>query len=189
MVAKRETTQAAPNASTGAAGSVGNETNTAGWSAEQVGFDPYWTPDTGKKIVGMLMNRDDKDPTFVRFQFIAANTTKCQRGPADMDSERHEEVTVAPGETFNISKYDALEPLLTEYLLYSSDTGNGVLVEISCGIKVKTKTPGREVWQWKASVPPEVKKALNSWRLQHKSRLMPAGAPQREQLQETNAAQ
>ena len=151
--------------------------DTTGWSKEQIGFDPYWTPEEGKRFVGTLLMRDERDPAFVRYQFRAEMDVECQRGPAADGQMVH----VAKGETFNISMYAALEKTLDEYVNFSDDTGTLVMVEIIVKVPVTTKNQPK-CWQFDANVPPATKALLNAWRSEHKKAL--AGGTQREQLQQ-----
>lgn len=141
----------------------GGPVDTSTWEKEQVGFDPYFVIEKGKRVVAAIIGFDGSDPTFHRYQFMAAEEMTCQRGPNDDDAENHELVTVKEGETFNLSSFYSLVKPLNEYLAYSSETGIGVVVSLTCTGSTKTQA-GKNVWLWDLRVSPDQKKALMAWR-------------------------
>lgn len=157
--------------------------DTSDWQKEQVGFDPYWKAAEGKSFIATFLRFDGTDPKFHRYQFMALTDMECQRGPGDEEDDRHEKVTVKPGETFNISEYHSLIRPLQEYVSFSEDTGVAVTMRLTCGKSVETKS-GNDVWLWTLEVPPKVKAALSAWRKEHSPKALKAGNAAREQLQD-----
>jgi len=156
--------------------------DTSTWEKEQVSFDPYFVIKENARFVATFVGRDDEAKNFVRYQFLAMEHMKCQRGPNDAESDRREIVDVKPGETFNISSFVALAKLLDQYLNYSDDTGKAVPIEVVCTGSTKTEA-GNDCWLWSARVPPKVKAELNAWRKEHAPRRLQAGAAARAALE------
>ena len=135
---------------------------TAGWEREQIGFPPYWNPAEGKKFLGRVILKDERDPAFVRYVIEATLAPiKCQQGPAD-DAEA---VIVKPGEYFTCSAYGAL-PLENFF-------GHQVLVTTT---KKRKITPGedgqpRTLWGFTVNVDEPTKKALAKQREEDRLRL------------------
>ena len=155
--------------------------DTSDWQKEKVGFDPYWTPDTGKTLIATLIGRDDRAKDFVRYQFMSATDLECQRGPGDAEKEGHEKVTVKAGDTFNVSVYHALEEPFDRFIAFAEDTGKAVTIKLTCTGE-KPTTAGKTVWLWDCLVPPAIKAALNAWRKEHAPKGLAAGNAAREQL-------
>ena len=160
---KRET-QSVSGSDVGSVDEVmGNPTAPAGvkmpdfskWTSEQVGFAPYWTPAPGRWFLGILTDVDRRDPDFIRYQFQALLDTPCQRGPGDVDSERHEKVMVASGEHFSTSVYSGLKVLFDEY------EGLSFPVPVRVQATVKSKTSkNQDFWNFKVDVHEDTKKLL-----------------------------
>src|SRR6267142_3539793 len=136
------------------------------WSDEQIGFSPYWTPAPGKWTYARPIARDERDPEFIRYLFVALMPTPCRRGPGE-DSplkDNGENVTVAPGETFSMSVYYQLRDLFDFYL------ETGILDQANSGVRIEaikevpTKKSGQTVWQFKAQVDPKVRPLLDAKR-------------------------
>lgn len=124
---------------------------TAGWEKEQIGFPPYWNPAEGKKFLGRVILKDEREPNFVRYVIEATLAPiKCQQGPAD-DAE---EVIVKPGEYFTCSAYGAL-PLENFF-------GHQVLVTTEKKRKIPNGEDGqpRTLWVFNVKVDEPTKKAL-----------------------------
>lgn len=153
------------------------------WQDEQVGFAPYWKPVTGSFFIGRLVDRDDEAEDFVRYLVQAGQDVECQRGPAD-DAEK---VVVKKGEHFTISVYFSLQGLFDFYL----ESGLTPWMKISAGEKVKTKTPGRQVFQWKVQLDPADKRKVDAARLKVIEAKKLAAADETPQLEENtgNAAE
>lgn len=127
-----------------------------GWAEDAVGFPPYWNPGLGKHFTGVVMNRDDRDPEFIRYTIQATQPLECATGPAD-DAEI---VMVNVGENFSCSAYAAL-PL---------DSYFGFEIKVLCfktrklpGNDASDNTP-RDLWQFKVLLPPDTKRLLDSVR-------------------------
>jgi len=128
------------------------------WSEEQVGFSPYWNPEEGKSFIGRLVEKDERDPNFVRYLIQAGEDLECARGP----SEEAETVIVKKGEFFTISVYFSLQGVFDLYL----ESGIRAWMKVTATGISKTKTPGRTVWQWKLQVPKEAKRLADAYRMQ-----------------------
>lgn len=127
------------------------------WEEEQVGFAPYWNPETDKWFLGQVVSRDERDPEFVRYLVKAALDTPCKRGPVD----GAEEVLVKSGEYFSISVYYSLQGLFDAYL----EMGIVPPVMKVIAVKeVKTKKAGQTCWTWKVLISPDDKKRINTKR-------------------------
>jgi hypothetical protein len=156
--------------------------NTTNWEREQVGFDPYFVIDKGKGFVATLVGRDDTNPKFVRYQFMAPEDMECQRGPNDIDDERHEKVAIKKGDTFNISSFYSLAKLLDQYVNFSTDTGKAITVRVECTGSTKAES-GNKVWLWDVRVSPEDKAMLTEWRQGHQPSRLKAGNEARAALE------
>ncbi len=84
-----------------------------------IGFDPYWRPVLGDKIVCRVTEVDARDPKFVRFRFIAVNPVKGERG----DKTHREPAPVASGEFFTSSVYGSIKHELIYQLQNSMKSG------------------------------------------------------------------
>ena len=125
------------------------------WTKHQVGFAPYWNPSAGDWFEGIVMARDDRDPTFVRYLVKATMPMKCKTGPSDSA----ETVDVAEGEYFTLSSYYQTELFFDKVLL------SGVQPIIACQAvsKRKTKESGRSVWTWKVNSHPKYDEQLKQF--------------------------
>jgi hypothetical protein len=120
-----------------------------GFVVEDTGFPPYWNPTPGAAFCGVVIDRDDRDPKFIRYRILASSPILCARGPAD-DAEP---VHVNAGEMFTVSFYAALP--LDDYM--------GFEVYVLAKEKVKggkEKDRGGTVWQWKLGCAPETKQIV-----------------------------
>ena len=135
--------------------------NFENWEEEQVGFAPYWGPAEMKWFYGQVVDKDERDPEFVRYLIRAGVDTQCQRGPV----EDAEEVLVKAGEYFTISVYYSLQGAFDFYL----ETGIKPWMKVTAIKTTETSKSGRTVWHWKLVVSPEDKKRLNAARAQHKA--------------------
>ncbi len=176
-MAKQDTKGAADKTSTKAAESVDYDK----WTDEQIGFAPYFKPIEEAWFAGMAVAIDVRDPKFIRYQFVAAEDTECQRGPADENNPRAEKLIVKKGERFSVSCYYTLRDIFDEYLNYGADTGVGMIVRVDCLQKVPTKNQPA-VWQFRARLSPEQSKLMNAWRMKHR-KVLPAPA-QRAEIEE-----
>lgn len=123
---------------------------------EQTGFPPYWNPGIGKWFKATVMNRDERDPDFIRYHLLALAPVVCAKGPSD-DAE---EIEVQPGEFFTCSAYAALP--LDKYF--------GIDIKV---ITYKTrKLPGndaskgvkRDLFEFKILVTPDTRNLLEAGR-------------------------
>lgn len=151
------------------------------WTDEQIGFAPYWKPEEGKWFFGMPIAIDNRDPKFIRYQFVAGADTPCRRGPSDEENDRSEAVIVKTGETFSVSVYYSLRDVFDQYLQYGAETGKPVLVRVDALRTVPTKNQP-ECWQFRARLSPEQSKTLAAWRLKNLKVLPPAS--ERPQIEE-----
>jgi len=133
------------------------------WEEETVGFAPYWNPEEGKWFYARIVERDDRDPEFVRYLFQAGMPTPCARGAED--SETFEPVMINTGEYFTISVYFSLQGLFDLYL----ETGHRPYIKVISVKKVPTKKTGRNVWLWKVLSDPKDKRIMNQKRLELKA--------------------
>lgn len=151
---------------------------------QQIGFAPYWTPYVvcsecgdrlaekqpscpkhptapllGSKAIGVLLNRDPRDPNFVRWVFQAKTRLICHRGPQEDD----ETVIVQPGEFFSMSEYAGLRDALPLYL------GCTVLIKVLHKRELPpSPTSGgkpRTFWEFSLGVDETVAKLMNDRRL------------------------
>lgn len=122
----------------------------ATWEEEQVGFAPYWNPEKDKWFYARIIEKDERDPEFVRYLMQAGVDTPCKRGPA----EGAEDVMVKKGEYFTISVYFSLQDLFDLYL----ETGIRPFMKVVAKDTTKTSTAGRTCWLWTLLVSPETKK-------------------------------
>lgn len=126
------------------------------WEKEQVGFAPYWSPDTDKWFYGSVQARDERDPEFVRYLCKALMPMTVQRGPAE-DAEK---IDIKPGEYFSISVYYSLAEPFDFILEHFVLKGIEVPMRIKALKSVKTKKVGQTCWTWEMLLPKEMKKAL-----------------------------
>jgi hypothetical protein len=104
-----------------------------GFEQQQTGFPPYWGPEHGKTFRGVVIERDDRDPEFMRFLLKATAPVACAQGPAEDQTE----VQVKAGEFFTCSAYAALP--LDRYV------GCEVFVQAKQKRDIKG---GKEVWDF-----------------------------------------
>jgi hypothetical protein len=113
--------------------------NTTDWEDQKLGFDPYYTPKPGDVFVATPMAIDDRDPEFVRCQWMTEHSLDCARGPKD-DAEP---VAIESGETFNMGAYAALAAVFTDYI--------GIQCRVTVGEKTKI-SGNRTLWNFKLAV-------------------------------------
>lgn len=149
---------------------------------EQIGFAPYWNPETGKEFYGALVARDERDPEFVRYLVmnLSNRPLACSRGPAD----NAEEVLVQKGETFSISVYHQLREAFDFYLDVQSHKLMVVPMRLIAQDKVKTASRN-EVWRFKLQVPMDVKKKLDAIRHELRAQLTQS-SDERKAIQENS---
>lgn len=147
------------------------------WTKEQIGFAPYWTPEEGKWFLGVMTDKDLRDPNFIRLQFQALAVTPCQRGPNDAQNERHEKVIVDVNDHFSMSVYAGIKELFEEY----EGMPFPVPVRVTALRKSKTKE-GQDFWNFEVIVSPETRKILNAHRAEAKK--LKAAETQRARLEE-----
>jgi hypothetical protein len=131
--------------------------------SDQIGFPPYWNPAEGKKFVGKVIMRDERDPDFVRYNIEAAVRHQCQEGPSD----EARPVVVEKGQTFNVSDYAAL-PLSDYY-------GQTVLVT---AIRKVPIDGGKTVWKFELKTTSEGRAQaaqLRRARIEEGAKELPAG--------------
>lgn len=104
-----------------------------GYHKISTGFHPYFSPSVGASFKGTLVNVDDRQADFLRFEFISEHDVLCYTGPSD----DQEEVLVKAGDPFNVSAY--------EQVRFEEYAGMSIIVKFK--EKVKTSTPGRSVWK------------------------------------------
>lgn len=134
------------------------------WTNHQVGFAPYWNPSAGDFFEGIIIARDDRDPSFVRYLVKATMPMKCKTGP----KEDAETVDVAAGEFFTLSSYYQTERFFDKMLL------SGVQPVIACQAvaKRKTKESGRTVWTWKVVSDPRFDEQLKAFFASDQAKLL-----------------
>lgn len=132
------------------------------WEKEQVGFAPYWQPEPGQSIYGAPVQRDERDPDFVRYLVRAYMPIKCCRGPEDA----REEVTVQPGELFTVSVYSSLAEPFNFLLENFVAAGKEIPMYLKAEKQVKTKKAGQTCWTWDMRFAPEVKKLVHAKRFE-----------------------
>jgi hypothetical protein len=128
-----------------------------GWEEESLGFPPYWNPEVGKSFRGVVMNRDERDPEFIRYVLLATAPVTCATGPADESDVVH----VAPGGKFTVSAYASLR----------LDELAGLEVFVKCIGKREIKNGKQELWQWQVFLSPEAKKQLAARRAEQAKEL------------------
>lgn len=138
---------------------IPNFDETTDWTSEAVGFAPYWSPEEGAQFIGRVIHKEPADD-FVRYVMQAGVDLKCFTGPADDAVE----CTVPKGGYFTISVYYSLQGLFDLYL----ESGLKPWMKVTAGKKVKTKTPGRTVFQWDVKVPKADKAKADAYRLARK---------------------
>lgn len=132
------------------------------WSEEATGFAPYWNPEENAWFFARIIDKDERDPSFVRFLMQAGHDIPCKRGPA----EEAEDVMVNKGEFFTISVYYSLQDLFDFYLELARTgalTPTQQFMRIMAIDKSKTKA-GQKVWNWKVLVDPQTKLIANQAR-------------------------
>ena len=117
----------------------------AGWEEENVGFPPYWNPETDKSFLATVVMLDDRDPVFTRYVLQAKKPLTCLRGP----KKEQEPVDVKAGEFFTCSTYAGLP--LAGYV------GLDVLVTVKGTRDVGRPQP---MWVFSIRVSPETRKIL-----------------------------
>lgn len=138
----------------------GQVPNFDNWQEEQVGFAPYWNPEEEKWFYAQIIEKDERDPNFVRYLMRAGMDTPCKRG----SDANQEDVLVKAGEYFTISVYYSLQGAFDFYL----ETGIRPFMKVIALKEVKTKTSGQTCWTWKLLVSPESKKQLEAARVKHR---------------------
>ncbi len=127
-----------------------------GWVEEAVGFPPYWKPTLGGYFKGIVLMRDERDPSFIRYHIEARMPLDCRTGKAD-DGEV---VAVKTGEVFTTSAFAAL-PLDRFF-------GFEVFVQVTQTRKLpgndQSDNVERDMWVFKVMVSPETKKLLDDGR-------------------------
>ena len=123
--------------------------NTDGWVTEQTGFAPYWNPVEGASFFGIVVEKDERDPEFVRYLMKAVCDTPCKTGSEDNE----EDVLVKAGDYFTVSVYFSLQGLFDFYL----ENGINTVMKVTAKKQVPTKKTGRKVWQWQVQVSPKDK--------------------------------
>jgi hypothetical protein len=114
----------------------------AGTEEEQIGFPPYWSPASGRRLKIRVTAFDQRDPTFPRWVVQATHDVACQSGPSDEAEPR----LVKKGEFFSMSLYAALP--LQKYV------GEEVIVECKDNRDIGS---GKTLWVWSLRCTPEVK--------------------------------
>lgn len=127
---------------------------TKGWSRQQVGFPPYWSPQReGQPFFGRVVALDTRQEDFYRYVVQATKFPMyCRLGPSD-DAEK---IMVPPGDFFTVSNYSSLA--LEEFMD----------IEILAVAVKKRKLPGndaskgvkRDLWMWDIKVESEKEKAM-----------------------------
>jgi len=130
--------------------------NFENWEEEQVGFAPYWNPEENKWFYAQVVDKDERDPQFVRYLMRAGMDTPCKRGPVDSQDD----ITVKTGEYFSVSVYFSLQGAFDFYL----ESGIKPYMKVLAINEVKTSTPGRTCWTWKLLVSPDDKKKIQGAR-------------------------
>lgn len=156
----------APNKGTQAKANEEELPDFSKWTPLQIGFAPYWHPEPGKRFFGEIVQRDDRDPEFVRYLVKTHKTEECRRGPNNDDTAKGavgEKVIVNKGDTFSISVYYSLADEFDFHLFFAEKTGRHVPILVEALKTVKTKG-GQDVWQWRVLVSPEDKQALDGRR-------------------------
>ncbi len=127
------------------------------WTSEAVGFAPYWSPEEGKQFIGRPVHKDESAEDFIRYVMQAGVDLDCFTGPA----EDAVAIKVNKGAFFTISVYHSLQGLFDLYL----ESGLKPWMKVTAGKKVKTKTPGRSVFQWDVQVSKKDKGEADAYRL------------------------
>lgn len=135
------------------------------WTDIQIGFAPYWNPKEGEGILATVINRDERNPNFVRYLMVAHRDTMCQRGPA----KDAESVLVKKGETFTISDYFSL----TEEFNLQLASGLDPVIYLEPLSKADTES-GHQVWRWRMRVNEETGQKLKALRAQNAVRQIDA---------------
>lgn len=139
------------------------------WSPIQIGFAPYWHPTEGAACVGSVIEKDDRNPNFVRYLLKAYAKLECKRGPR----ETGQSVVVEAGETFSMGVFSSMIDEFDFHLYMQKVAKQDIPVRIEAVNKTPTSTPvdendpegeKRQVWNWKMFTPPEKKKILDSKR-------------------------
>ena len=134
------------------------------WSQIQIGFDPYWHPVEGAFCVGTIVNKDDRNPNFIRYQMKAFAQVECNRGPRASGQA----VTVKKGETFTIGVYESMKKEFDFHLYMQSVVKKDIPIRIDAVDKSETNNidevtgEKRNVWNWKVCTPPEMKALLDA---------------------------
>lgn len=128
----------------------------SGTVEEQIGFPPYWSPASGRKLRIRVTAFDQRDPTFPRWVVQATHNVACQSGPSDEAEPR----LVKKGEFFSMSLYAALP--LQKYV------GEEVIVECK---EERDIGSGKSLWVWSLRCTPEVHERVAN-RQEERNRLL-----------------
>jgi hypothetical protein len=135
-----------------------------GWSRQQVGFPPYWSPmREGSLFFGRIVALDTRQPDFYRYIVQATKFPMfCKLGPTD-DAEK---IMVPTGDFFTVSAYASLPledffdiEVLVEATKKRKLPGN----EASKGVK-------RDLWMWNVRVESEKEKKMIETRRSEKAK-------------------
>lgn len=127
---------------------------TKGWSRQQVGFPPYWSPQReGQPFFGRIVALDTRQEDFYRYVVQATKFPMfCRLGPAD-DAEK---IMVQAGDFYTVSAYASL-PLEDffdiEVLVVATKKRKLPGNEASKGVK-------RDLWMWDVKVESEKEKQI-----------------------------
>jgi len=145
------------------------------WTKHQVGFAPYWNPKEGELFEGIILEVDQRDPTFIRYLCQATRPLECATGPSD-EAER---VRIEAGEHFTLSTYYSLNNLFVQFLV------SGLRPIIMCRAlkKRKTKKSGYSVWTWEVRSAPQFKEALTKFFASEQSQKLLAAATKQSERQ------
>jgi hypothetical protein len=135
-----------------------------GWSRQQVGFPPYWSPQReGQPFFGRVVALDTRQEDFYRYVIQATKFPMfCRLGPAD-DAEK---ILVQPGDFFTVSNYASLP--LEDFFD----------IEVIAIATKKRKLPGneaskgvkRDLWMWDVRVESEKEKRIIEQRRSEKAK-------------------
>jgi hypothetical protein len=135
-----------------------------GWSRQQVGFPPYWSPQReGQPFFGRVVALDTRQEDFYRYVIQATKFPMyCRLGPAD-DAEK---ILVQPGDFFTVSNYASLP--LEDFFD----------IEVIAIATKKRKLPGneaskgvkRDLWMWDVRVESDKEKKIIEQRRSDKAK-------------------
>ncbi len=135
-----------------------------GWSRQQVGFPPYWSPQReGQPFFGRVVALDTRQEDFYRYVVQATKFPMfCRLGPAD-DAEK---ILVQPGDFFTVSNYASLpleEFFDIEVIVIATKKRKLPGNEASKGVK-------RDMWMWDVRVESEKEKQIIATRRADKAK-------------------